>query len=441
MHSCLCRCRGSAETLEANVICFCRQKGNSDILKITLPRPMGLIFEENRAKGQAVIADFVKGSEIEKRAKVSEVVFCTPAQAEIVWHHIVEIHFAIWVGDKCCSHTCTSLLMRLKSWPNAYDALVRGSSYLSSASTSNLLHQCIQTLNRQSLNSQLQQYISCSSMIAECSSIVAQCPLIVLLVWGQSLRAQLICRITDQTRTLNHKNVALCQVAKLNQSWKSVPQKGDVLRACTCTNMVYASQSLFGAKAPVRTIVVYGADNQKWPKVQCNICFMHAHNALKTPDCCCFGLCSMFLIHACMFESNCRFFSDMRWSWWCIWNWILPWAEVWKELTGFPAKAAVWPLTYLQVIAALRAGDESDGDVTLVLERQKSWNRWLKSKHAIDMAYTFRSSPCLAAAWQISQVCNQFFKPGCFWVMTAYAILFLQPCVVQTSKSAHQRWF
>ena len=32
--------------------------------------------------------------------------------------------------------------------------------------------------------------------------------------------------------------------------------------------MVYATQSLFGAKAPVRTIVVYGADNQKWPKVK-----------------------------------------------------------------------------------------------------------------------------------------------------------------------------
>ena len=48
----------------------CRLRGNSDILKVILPRPMGLIFEEDRAKGQAVVVDFVKGSEIEKRAKV-----------------------------------------------------------------------------------------------------------------------------------------------------------------------------------------------------------------------------------------------------------------------------------------------------------------------------------------------------------------------------------
>lgn len=34
---------------------------------------MGLIFEEDQAKGQAVIADFVKGSEVEQRAKVSNV--------------------------------------------------------------------------------------------------------------------------------------------------------------------------------------------------------------------------------------------------------------------------------------------------------------------------------------------------------------------------------
>ncbi len=56
-------------------------------------------------------------------------------------------------------------------------------------------------------------------------------------------------------------------MAKLNQSWRSVAQVGDVLRACTCTNLVYATRSLLGVKAPVRTIVVYGADNQKWPKV------------------------------------------------------------------------------------------------------------------------------------------------------------------------------
>ncbi len=32
---------------------------------------MGLVFEEDKAKGQVVVADFVEGSEAEKRNKVS----------------------------------------------------------------------------------------------------------------------------------------------------------------------------------------------------------------------------------------------------------------------------------------------------------------------------------------------------------------------------------
>ncbi len=35
---------------------------------------MGLVFEEDKAKGQVVVADFVEGSEAEKRNKVS--IFC-----------------------------------------------------------------------------------------------------------------------------------------------------------------------------------------------------------------------------------------------------------------------------------------------------------------------------------------------------------------------------
>ncbi len=42
---------------------------------------------------------------------------------------------------------------------------------------------------------------------------------------------------------------------------------GDVVRGVTCTNFVYPTQALFGASAPRRTIVLYGADNQKWPQV------------------------------------------------------------------------------------------------------------------------------------------------------------------------------
>ncbi|DBA87741.1 TPA: hypothetical protein ACH3X1_004742 [Trebouxia sp. C0004] len=116
---------GPASETSPRTFIFDRRIVDSDILKVTLPRPMGLVFEEDKAKGQVVVADFVEGSEAEKRNKV----------------------------------------------------------------------------------------------------------------------------------------------AKLNQSWRSVAQVGDVLRACTCTNLVYATRSLLGVKAPVRTIVVYGADNQKWPKV------------------------------------------------------------------------------------------------------------------------------------------------------------------------------
>eukprot|EP00873_Tetraselmis_striata_P001020 jgi/Tetstr1/421284/TSEL_001157.t1 len=42
---------------------------------------------------------------------------------------------------------------------------------------------------------------------------------------------------------------------------------GDVLRAITCTTLIYAPASMFGAAAPIPTISVYSADQQKWPKV------------------------------------------------------------------------------------------------------------------------------------------------------------------------------
>ncbi|KAH7616766.1 hypothetical protein NADE_001574 [Nannochloris sp. 'desiccata'] len=48
----------------------------------------------------------------------------------------------------------------------------------------------------------------------------------------------------------------------------TAPQKGDILRACTATNIVYRTGALIlGAQTPERAIVVYGADNEKWPAV------------------------------------------------------------------------------------------------------------------------------------------------------------------------------
>eukprot|EP00198_Chlamydomonas_reinhardtii_P011867 XP_001701204.1 predicted protein [Chlamydomonas reinhardtii] len=42
---------------------------------------------------------------------------------------------------------------------------------------------------------------------------------------------------------------------------------GDVLRAVTATNFVYPTRALWGAQAPERHIVVYGADRQTWSSV------------------------------------------------------------------------------------------------------------------------------------------------------------------------------
>jgi len=47
----------------------------------------------------------------------------------------------------------------------------------------------------------------------------------------------------------------------------AAPAIGDVLRACTSTNIVYPQQSLFGAKPPERHAVLYGADQETWPRV------------------------------------------------------------------------------------------------------------------------------------------------------------------------------
>jgi hypothetical protein len=48
----------------------------------------------------------------------------------------------------------------------------------------------------------------------------------------------------------------------------SAPKEGDVLRAVTCTNIVYQTGALlFGAQTPKRALVVFGADGQRWPNV------------------------------------------------------------------------------------------------------------------------------------------------------------------------------
>ncbi len=67
-------------------------------------------------------------------------------------------------------------------------------------------------------------------------------------------------------------------MAKLNRVLEdSSVMAGDVLRGFTCTNFVYQTQALFGAKAPQRTIVLYGADKQKWPQASLQLIILAVH--------------------------------------------------------------------------------------------------------------------------------------------------------------------
>ena len=61
----------------------------------------------------------------------------------------------------------------------------------------------------------------------------------------------------------------LCQRASLDPSLEySAPKEGDVLRAITCTNIVYQTGALlFGAQKPQRSIILFGADGQKWASI------------------------------------------------------------------------------------------------------------------------------------------------------------------------------
>jgi hypothetical protein len=44
--------------------------GGSDIVAVTLPRPLGVVFEYDEARKRAVVAETVPGSNADQRAKV-----------------------------------------------------------------------------------------------------------------------------------------------------------------------------------------------------------------------------------------------------------------------------------------------------------------------------------------------------------------------------------
>jgi hypothetical protein len=59
------------------------------------------------------------------------------------------------------------------------------------------------------------------------------------------------------------------QLAKIDRSKRrEAPLPGDVLRACTCTTLMYPTKSLvWGMQPPQRYVVLYGADGERWEKV------------------------------------------------------------------------------------------------------------------------------------------------------------------------------
>ena len=91
----------------------CRSLGaSSDIVKVNLPRPMGLVFEENKAKGQVVVADFVQGSQAEKLSKVSFPCPALPARRVQITQlmHTLECYICTVAGLVGCQLSTMTLL-------------------------------------------------------------------------------------------------------------------------------------------------------------------------------------------------------------------------------------------------------------------------------------------------------------------------------------------
>lgn len=86
-------------------------------------------------------------------------------------------------------------------------------------------------------------------------------PLGVVFEEDKKLNAAVVAEIVEGS---NAKRLA--DRAKLGESIDSI-QVGDILRALTTTNVVFKSGALFfGAQRPERTIVVYSAAGQTWPR-------------------------------------------------------------------------------------------------------------------------------------------------------------------------------
>ncbi|KAG2446849.1 hypothetical protein HYH02_008006 [Chlamydomonas schloesseri] len=112
---------------------------------------------------------------------------------------------------------------------------------------------------------QLRTYVFARSLAvpSDILTVTLPRPLGVVLEYDERFRRATVVDLIEGTHADQRR-----KRASLNSTLASeAVLPGDVLRAVTATNFVYPTRALWGAQAPERHIVVYGADRQTWSGV------------------------------------------------------------------------------------------------------------------------------------------------------------------------------
>ena len=153
-----------------------RLQGPSKLIQVVLPRPMGVIFEEDARHKQAVVVGFVKGSIAEQKMKV----------------HGNE--------SACREQLCKPQEQSRARRRSASAEALLASAELSSLRLARLAHACLPTALHHGLCC-----LKLTCLFTPCHSLLCNA----------------------------------LQVAKMNSSLlDACPREGDILRACTCTTFV-----------------------------------------------------------------------------------------------------------------------------------------------------------------------------------------------------------
>ncbi|KXZ50094.1 hypothetical protein GPECTOR_18g70 [Gonium pectorale] len=114
-------------------------------------------------------------------------------------------------------------------------------------------------------NRQLRTYVFARALPVPSDILVVTLPrpLGVVLEYDDRFRRATVVDLIDGTNADQRRKKA----ALNGDLAKDAVLPGDVLRAVTATNFVYPTRALFGAAAPERHIVVYGADKQSWSAI------------------------------------------------------------------------------------------------------------------------------------------------------------------------------